>query len=255
LIAPTALALQAYFQRLLGARSARDGRTGVLVAAALMVPVYIFVPMLGIAAHYLFHGISAASVFPQLMISEFPTPVGVLLYAAITSALMSSAGGTTLSAASNVTQDVYVRLIKPDAGKERQVLVARLSVVGLIVLSYLLLCAIPSVLSLLLFGFYGVVGGVLIPWLAALYWPRVTTRAANASMIISGVISIALYFYDQEAGHPLFGIQPIFVGLVLALVITIGGSLLDKPEREKHEAFLRDNGIGRKPDAAPAVGA
>jgi len=243
LIAPTALALQAYFQRLLGARSARDGKVGVLVAAALMVPVYIFVPLLGIAGHYLFHGISAASVFPHLMISEFPTPVGVLLYAAITSALMSSAGGTALSASSNITQDVYVRLINPDAAKQRQVLVAKLSLVGLVLLSYLLLWAIPNVLSLLLFGFYGVVGGVLVPWLAALYWPRVTTKAANASMIISGAVSIALYFYEQLAHHLLGGVQPVFVGLGLALVITVGGSLLDKPEQDKHRKFLVDNGI------------
>jgi Na+/proline symporter len=246
LIAPTALALQTYFQRLLGAKSARAGQVGVLSAAALMIPVYIFVPLLGIAGRYLFPHISAASVFPQLMINEFPTPVGVLLYAAITSALMSSAGGTALSAASNLTQDVYVRLIRPQATEQRQALVARLSVVGLIVLSFLLLWAIPSILPLLLFGFYGVVGGVLIPWLAALYWPRVTTKAANASMIIGGAVSIALYFYDQVAGHPLLGVQPIFVGLVLAIVITVGGSLLDKPEREKHEEFLRANGIGRK---------
>lgn len=256
LIAPTALALQAYFQRLLGARSEKDGRNGVLLAALLMLPVYIVVPLLGIAGKYLFPHIgSSDSVFPRLMIHEFPLPVGVLLYAAVASALMSSAGGTTLSAASNITQDIYVRLVNPQASGQRQLLVGRLSVVALIVLSFLLLWSIPSILDLLLFGFYGVVGGVLIPWLCALYWPRVTTKAANASMIVGGGVSIVLYFYEERTGAPLAGIEPIFAGLALALLITIGGSLLDKPEREKHERFLVDNHIrpARADTAVPSA--
>jgi SSS family solute:Na+ symporter len=215
-----------------------------------MIPVYVFVPLLGIAGHYLFPHISGEEVFPRLVTSEFPLPLGVLLFAALASALMSSAGGTTLSAASNLTQDIYVRLISPQATPARQVFVARLSIIGLIGLSYLLVWAIPSILNLLLFGFYGVVGGVLVPWLCALYWPRVTTKAANTSMIVGGGVSIALYLYEQEAGQPLAGIQPVFAGLALGLLITIGGSLLDKPERDKHYAFLEANGLGPAKPAA-----
>ncbi|MGH3435154.1 MAG: hypothetical protein ACRDRN_01655 [Sciscionella sp.] len=35
------------------------------------------------------------------------------------------------------------------------------------------------------------------------------------------------------------------------MIITIGGSLIDKPERDKHRVFLADNGIGKR--RAPAT--
>lgn len=64
-------------------------------------------------------------------------------------------------------------------------------------------------------------------------------------MIFAGGVSIALYFYENASGAPLAGIQPVLVGLALDLVITISGSLLDKPERDKHARFLAPVGIAR----------
>lgn len=240
---PSTFSRQVYFQRLLSARSARDGLVGSIVAAVIMVPIYLLIPLLGMAGHRLAPGLAGSKVLPFLFTAVFPTGVSVLFFAALASALMSSGGGEVLSAASNVTQDVFVRYLRPDGSERAQLIAARVSVVIVIGIGFGMIILIPNVLDLLLFGYYGVVGGVTLPWLAALYWPRVTTAAATASMILGGGISISFYLYQQISGATLGGANPIFYGLGVSLIVLVVGSLLGRPEYTKHAQFFRRNNI------------
>ncbi|UOF91962.1 hypothetical protein LSG31_06920 [Fodinisporobacter ferrooxydans] len=106
-----------------------------------------------------------------------------------------------------------------------------------------MLLLIPNILSLLLFGYYGVVGGITFAWLAALYWPRVTTVAATSSMIIGGGVSIVLYLYNQLSHTTLFGVNPIIIGLVLSFLTIVIGSLSQKEEYTKYLNFIEENNI------------
>jgi len=243
LVIPSTFSRQVYFQRLLSARSARDGLVGSIVAAVIMVPIYLLIPLLGMASHHLAPGLAGSKVLPFLFTAVFPTGVSVLFFAALASALMSSGGGEVLSAASNVTQDVFVRYLRPDGSERAQLIAARVSVVIVIGIGFGMIILIPNVLDLLLFGYYGVVGGVTLPWLAALYWRRVTTAAATASMILGGGISISFYLYQQISGATLGGANPIFYGLGVSLIVLVVGSLLGRPEYTKHAQFFRRNNI------------
>ncbi|MHB8294521.1 MAG: sodium:solute symporter family protein [Acidimicrobiales bacterium] len=243
LTVPSIFSRQVYFQRLLAERSARDGLIGACVAAVIMVPIYYFIPVIGVAAHYIVGSVHANNVFPLVIERLFPSWLGILVFAALASAVMNSAAGELLSCSSNLMQDCYVRLIHPRASAKRQVMVGRGSVLLLVALAYLLLLAIPNVLSLLLFGYYGVVGGITFAWLAALYWPRVTTAGATSAMIAGGGVAIGLYFWDLFSGVTVLGLNPILIALPVSLLVLIGVSLAQKPQYDNYTQFVTDNNI------------
>ncbi|UOF91958.1 sodium:solute symporter family protein [Fodinisporobacter ferrooxydans] len=136
---PSIFVRQAYFQRLLSEKSAKDGLVGTIIATIIMFPIYLLIPVIGLSGHYLFAHIKASEVFPSIAINLFPTALGVIFFAALASAIMSSAGGELLSATSNVTQDIYVRLINPSSSEKTKVRVARIVVVLLTIVSFLML--------------------------------------------------------------------------------------------------------------------
>jgi SSS family solute:Na+ symporter len=74
----------------------------------------------------------------------------------------------------------------------------------------------PTVIDSILLAYSFLVGGLFVPTLAALFWPRVEGRAAFLSMLAGGLSTVALSVDS-------FGLEtePIFVGLGLSTVVLV----------------------------------
>jgi len=191
-------------QRTLAARNLKEARRGVLFGSLLrFTPVFLFlVPgMLGFALHHnhveiagkvfaiplktLADGtqaINGDTVFPTLVQTILPTGFRGLVVAGMVAALMSSLASLFNSVSTLFTMDVYMKL-RPETPPQRQVLVGRLTTVGMTVLGLLWLPVMKAISTGGLYQYLMAVQSFLAPPIVAVFvgglvWKRMNLRGA-----------------------------------------------------------------------------
>lgn len=234
-LVPTMLVRQGYLQRIMSARSGRDGFVGTLLNGFIgfaFIPVPLLIGAMGIV---MYSGIDDPQlIMPQMAMDILPTWLAGVVLAALAAAIMSSGDSFLLSGSSNIVDDIYLRYLNPDASNEKQQRISRITVVGLMVLSLALALVVPGIIDLIVFGAVALTGGVLVPWLAAFYWPRGTSDAAFWSLAVGAGLTVAWWWAGYFADTSEFmGLHPVFVGLPLSILLFFGISLAQEPEYER----------------------
>lgn len=114
---------QSYIQRYQTARSLNDARRSVWIGALTYIPVSALFLLLGTAlfAYYQINSgllptdIAGDKVFPHFIVHELPSGLTGLVIAALFAAAMSSADTSMNSSATLLMNDIYLRLLKPQA--------------------------------------------------------------------------------------------------------------------------------------------
>lgn len=233
---PQMLVRQGYLQRIMSARSSRDGFVGVLLNG-IIGSVYIVVPLLLGTMGLVYYGDGIGDsdlLLPTMVVDLLPVWFAGIILAALAASIMSSGDSFLLSGASNITEDIYLRYIEPDADLERQRLVSRLSVIALMILSVYLSTLIPGIIDLIVFGSIALTAGVVVPFLGVFYWPRATSDAAFWSLVIGAGSAVTWWWAGWFAGTEEFlGFHPVFIGLPLSILLFIGISYAQEPEYDK----------------------
>lgn len=195
----------AYAQRFYSVRNEREARKAGLLAVFLMVvgPPLFILP--AIAARTLMPELLIPPNSPQytyaaLALEFLPAGLMGLIIAAMFSATMSTLSADYNVMASVITEDVYRRLIDPQASQRRLVFVGRLSTlaVGLvtIVIGMLLVTTAQRGLFEVMVTVFGLfVGPMLLPMLAGLVSQRLTFRGAAAGIVAGLISGVSLFAY------------------------------------------------------------
>ena len=208
--------------------AARDDKAAVKgsIYAAIINFVYAFIPaVLGLITLALVKQniISAGAIMtngarfalPTLAIQTMPSIVVGLLFAGIISATMSSADSDLLGAGSIFGNDIYKIYIKKDASDKD---VLRTTKTAMFVIGVLaLLVALfnkGSIIGLLMFSFTLRAGGSFIPYILGHYWKKSSWAGAVASLISGSLGSLLV----EKNIISFFGLEPIFLGLLLSIV-------------------------------------
>jgi SSS family solute:Na+ symporter len=109
----------------------------------------------------------------------------------------------------------------PDAGTGRRLRTSRVLtvIIGLGSVAFALYA--PTVIDSILLAYSFLVGGLFVPTLAALFWPRVDGRAAFLGIVAGGVTTVVLSASDWG-----LGVEPIFVGLGLSAAVLVAVTFL-----------------------------
>ncbi len=194
------------------------------------------------------------SVLPRL-VQEFATPaLGGLLTAGILAAIMSSLDSQFLCLGTIFTEDV-VGSIHPGLADRTRVWIARLFVLAIVFVTFLLSLFPRAVFDLGLWSFSGFTG--LFPLVfAAIYWRRLTAAGAIASVLVASLIWFVLFLRSEFGANTryVFPENPIQLGPVaipqMLSVVTIFGaaaitlvavSLITKPPGPKTLAKFFDS--------------
>lgn len=234
-LVPTMLVRQGYLQRIMSARSDSDGFIGTMLNGVIGL-IYIPVPLIiGVIGLVMYSDIGDPQlIMPEMIMDLMPAWLAGLILAALTAAVMSSGDSFLLSGTSNIVDDIYLRYLNPEASQDKQTLVSRVTVVGLMVFSLALALIVPGIIDLIVFGAVALTGGVLVPWLATFYWPRGTSDAAFWSLVIGASMTVVWWWAGYFAGtEEYMGLHPVFVGLPLSIILFFGISLIQEPEYEK----------------------
>jgi len=156
-----------------------------------------------------------------------PTLAGGIVLAAAAAFTITTGDSYLLSAASNVTMDLYAKL-KPGTTDKQQLSVSRWFILCAGVLAYVILQFFPTILAVQYWA-YTIYGAGMTPAvICAVGWKRVTKTGGIASMAIGTILTIVWEMFGF-AGKT--GIQTVLVAVPVSIVVIIVVSLATQPER------------------------
>ncbi|HSW46182.1 MAG TPA: sodium:solute symporter family protein [Phycisphaerae bacterium] len=233
----------------------------------LVTPIAMFLPAMA-ARIYLPADTVPEQVYPTLCTTILPNGLLGLVIAAMLAATMSMLSGDFNVCAGVLTNDVYRRLIRPQASQRELVVVGRLTtlLIGSISIGIALLLAWrykhgqgdDSLFRAMVQLFSIATAPVAVPMIAGLISRRITPNGALAGFIAGLAVGLLMFFQLPSSidlgGTPIQKENVILLAAAAAtLAATVIGSILFvmRPgERERVEGFIRrlNTPIGELPE-------
>jgi SSS family solute:Na+ symporter len=226
------------FQPWLTARSANTFKLTLIAHPLCIMIVWVPCVLIGTwATGLLPAGMPPAAVLSNMLkiLVESPVLTGFLT-AGILAAIMSSLDSQFLCLGTIFTNDIVLHRAKKGKYSEKKIiLIARLFIVAIVALTYMLalVFANQNVFDLAIWCFSGF--SALTPIIfAALYWKRATAAGAAAS-VIAVIITWSTFFTMSGFGgeYTIGGVMPVAYCFLAGAVAMVVGSLATKPPSDE----------------------
>ncbi len=235
---------QDIWQRVFTARTPEVARWGGATAGIYCILYGIAGALIGMAAFVALPTIDIANLGKDVVYAEvatqlLPLGIGGIVMAAAVAAMMSTASGSLIAAATVARKDVvpYVASwfgkkidTSDSANPEHDVNANRAYVLGLGVLVVLISIVVNDVVFALTIAYDILVGGLLVAIIGGLVWKRGTGLGAAWSMAVGSVITIAMLvlfatgvIFSEDG---IYANEPIYIGLASSLLVYVVVSLL-----------------------------
>ncbi|SKC41503.1 sodium:solute symporter family protein [Maledivibacter halophilus] len=160
-----------------------------------------------------------------------PSIIGGLIMACSVALFITTADSYLLSASTNITFDLLVKFVKPNATDKEQLKMIRISIIVLAALALLIGTFFPSILSMQMYA-YSMYGAAITPaLLGSLFWNKATKQGGLASIIVGGG---TVLIWEIVLKTPM-GWNSILIAGPLAIIALIVISLLTQKNNEKME--------------------
>lgn len=162
--------------------------------------------------------------------------VAIILTIVLIAAATSTVSSTILTTASNLSIDIYGRLIDPDADNNRMTLVNRINVLIVTIVAVLIGYTLPYILELLWLGGRIAGAGLGPVMLAVVFWPaaRRATKTIFVAMLSGALATVAAQIISSVAvsggeGGTAFVwvLDPMFVGLPVTIACLFIGVFIE----------------------------
>ncbi len=225
-------------QRIYASRSGKALRHSLAGMAILQVFATLIAVIAGIYAIALIPGLEGVQADQALMrifrlIQEdslFGYWLVVILFAAIISAMMSTADSALLTISSMVTKDVYGGYFRGSASQAELTRVGKLCSWALIVFLVWLAIMLKDKASLisLIDRKFDILVQLVPAFMLGIRWGKLQAGPVVLGLVTGLAISLALAFgpFDFVTGGKIWGFHPGLYGLFINLCIAVGGSLL-----------------------------
>ncbi len=222
---------QDFYQRLFAARSATIARASALIAGLILLVFGIFPALAGMASRVMFPDLEdSAAAIPELVTEVMPVWAGAILVGAILAAVMSTADSLLVAGSSHVTNDFARKILGRDHGEDARetLIIARVSVAVLGLGALGLYQVMPGIVDTLVFAYTMYAGGVFVPVVGGLLWPRATAPGA-----VSAIAAGSLMGLLGETGLADYGDWPVIVvgGLASLLTFIVVSLATKAPDR------------------------
>ena len=221
------------YQRFSAASSSRGIKTATLVLVfAVLIIECLIVATAAVSASLVSDAENGRHILIYIAANFLPDLLGGLFFATIIGIIISTADSYLLVPATTLMRDIYLAYINPEANEKKIVLYSRILVIFLGFAAWLIsrgFASSPGFFERALYA-YTIYGAAITPSLiAALFWPKATSRAALYS-IGAGVLTTILW---QES--PIFkwllgdrivsNLDAVLPAITLSVLFLIVGSL------------------------------
>ncbi len=222
---------QTVIQRGLAAKDDETAKKAFLGGGLLALFWYMVPFVLGTIGRALYPDIYPDDAFIELAYLYGPY-VGIFFMIVLISSAMSTISSCILGISSNLSLDVYQRLINQQATREKIVWVQRFCLLLVIVIAAIVGHAMPFVLELLWLGGRVMAAGMAPVFLALIFWPkaRIAAKTTMAAMVTGAALTVIgqlygwMHFGELE-GEVVFiwETDPILFGLPFSVLILLLG--------------------------------
>lgn len=234
---------QDVFQRVMSAKDEKTAVTGTVIGGLFYI-LFCFVPIFivygatmldpQLLITHMADGGDPQKILPEFILNEVPMFIQIMFFGALLSAIMSTASGTLLAPSVIFAENILKEFFKLN---DKQLLKAlRLSVLGfgLLTLGYAYLSASAglSIFEMVENAYLVTLCGAFVPLAFGVYWKKANNVGALTSIVFgvsSWIILEALNTKMLDHGDELT-VPPQLVGLVMAIIGMILGSLLHRPK-------------------------
>ena len=155
-------------------------------------------------------------VFPVMAADLLGVGGAALVFVVVFASLTSTLDSLLASTADLVAEDIYFRLLRPQASDAQLKQAARVTVVGLAVVTLLLSWPRLDSLASVLFFTGALVASTVWPVACGLYWPHANRNAAIVAMVSGSVVGLLAYVWIAPY------CAAVFSTAVSALVMVVG---------------------------------
>lgn len=221
-VGPFYLVWQSTWQRIFAAKdedtAVKANSLGFIIAGLIS-----FLPFLiGIAARqFVPLDMHPDLVFSYVTDSLMASPIGGIVFLGLLAALMTGATSFILQGSSNLTVDLYQNFINKDASPKTMLKSSRISVLIITALACLFAYSIEDIATTYQWALRLTATITVFPFLAVMFWKRVTKTGVLSSMIGTAILVLAYPFLPIGMDHALFG-------FIVSFVLLVGVSLLTK---------------------------
>jgi SSS family solute:Na+ symporter len=201
-------------------REARKSNIGMFIAEIAVIVTTILIVTAGI---FLIPSTAAPdTIIFQLALGYLPFVFGAILMAACVTFVITTGDSFLLSAATNLTYDIWAQFIKKDATDKEKLRFIRGVIVVLGVVSFVMGMYFPNILSIQMYS-YTMYGAAITPaLLCALFYKGVTKVGGLAGIVTGAVITI---LWDAILKSPM-GIRSALISVPLSFIVIFAVSLL-----------------------------
>ncbi|MEK5444680.1 sodium:solute symporter family transporter [Fredinandcohnia sp. FSL W7-1320] len=247
----TCAGYQTMLQRGLSAESDEVAKKSFFYGGITAIVWYMVPFITGILALVIFPDILPSDAFLQ-MTTLFGSFGSIIFAIIIVASCISTLSSTILTTASNISLDIYKRLINPNA-TDRQILnVTKVSVVVVAIIGTLIGRSIPYILELLLTGGRIMAASLAPVLLAIVFWKA--SRTAYYSSIIAMILGAITTIYGIILGNSaassgeggvvfVWALDPVLMGLPVTLLVLIIGTFIEN-RYKANKALNEDIALG-----------
>ena len=224
-------------QRVIAAKDERTAKLGVfLTGFPIEWPLFALgTTLIGMFARALLPDLTDPELAtPALITAILPVGLTGLVVAAYIVAVLSTADSCLVGSVAIFVNDIYRKLINPDANDSELVKVSRIATIVLGILAIGLAYMVPRIIELVLYAYTFGAAGLFFPMLALLFWKRATAAGAFWSILLGGGSAVLWTI----AGQP-YGLSGSYTGWIVSFVTLVVVSLkTDHALEEQVELFF-----------------
>lgn len=220
-VGPFYILWQSTWQRIFASKSVKVAKSACTVGFIIVGFIVVMPFIIGMAARqYIPADIASDMIFAYVTRQLLPPYLGGIIYVGLLAALMTGADSFILQGSSNLTNDLYRRLINPNATNKQLMFVSRVTVVIISVLGLAVAFQVTDINSMYQWALRMTATTLLFPFLAVMFWKRVTTKGALSSMIIAAIVTCVWPYLNTPLDVTLAGFFTSFISLVAISLAT-----------------------------------
>ena len=226
---------QNMMQRFASAKSAEEAKKSNLGLFAAEITVCVLIILMCTIGIALFPSLDVPSnIIFSLAVNYLPFVLGAIVLVACVAFIVTTADSYLLSAATNVTYDVWGKYLNKNADDKQKIHFMRITILVLTVLAVVLTLFFPTILSLQMTA-YTMYGAAITPALLFALFSKKVTKAGG--ILTGGVVTVV---WTMVLNSP-YGIASAIVAVPAAVVVILLVSALTGFKGEETYKRLYEN--------------
>ncbi|NMC57755.1 MAG: sodium:solute symporter family protein [Eubacteriaceae bacterium] len=231
-------------QTTIAAKNPKEARSGVILAAIMMIPAGFISAMFGIIAAAKFPGLAnSALALPSVVTAAIPPVIAGFLLSGLWAADVSTATGLMVSLGTMGTKDIVVKYFAKNMSDKKQLVLSRWLIVLCAIAAYILATKVTSVLSALMAALTMFAPYAILMTAMFVFPKTVKKSSAWMTFIVGGIFFILSQFFVKSLA---IAHQPIYTVFIVSIVTFILCAVFDKKPAPVNNLYKKDEELAEK---------